>query len=135
MSSRMMKFRLCAAIALFLVFALCGCSEYSKRDKNDFDSGKPVTPEEIESILAAVSEAQTEKYPRETTPDGELIVYWTPSGSVWHESASCGSLSKAAAVASGNSADALEAGKKRPCSVCATPAPETQPAAEQSGTN
>lgn len=103
-----------------LALALGSCSSYS-RTVSDFDAGETLTPEGVESILAAISEkeaAVTEKYPAVTDDNGEAVVFWTESGSVWHRSRECSSLKRSTNIKSGNKSDAEAAGKKRACSVC-----------------
>ena len=52
--------------------------------------------------------------------DGKLLVYWTKSGSVWHESASCSSLANTPIenLVCGSEDEALSAGKERACKKC-----------------
>ena len=72
-------------------------------------------PENISS-----SEVETHKYPKKYSDDGKLLVYWTNSGSVWHESASCSSLANSSKenIICGSEADAISAGKERSCKKC-----------------
>lgn len=73
---------------------------------------------ETEEDLTSVEE--TLKYPKDYSEDGTLLVYWTKSGSVWHESSSCSSLSKTAKdnLVCGSTDDAISAGKERACKKC-----------------
>ena len=66
------------------------------------------------------SESVTEKYQKEYTDDGELIVFWLESGKVWHESRSCSSLSRSNPdkLIQGSAAEAVAAGKERVCKNC-----------------
>lgn len=116
--------RLIFFVAAVLCLAVClvSCSSYSKT-VSDFDAGETLTPEGVESILAAISEmeaAVTEKYPAVTDENGDAVVFWTGSGSVWHRSRECSSLKRSTNIKSGNISDAESAGKKRACSVCGT---------------
>ena len=72
-------------------------------------------PEDISS-----SEVETHKYPKEYSEDGKLLVYWTKSGSVWHESSSCSSLANTPIenLVCGSEDEALSAGKERACKKC-----------------
>lgn len=62
------------------------------------------------------------KYPKEYDLNGELIVYWLKSGSVWHESSQCGTVRKSSTtdVYSGTPYDAFRTGKERACKVCSS---------------
>ena len=108
-------------VLCFLVLAvMCSRSSYSRR-VSGFDAGEPLTPEGVESIIAAISEreaAVTEKYTASTDESGEALVFWTDSGKVWHISPECSSLRKSTNIKSGNISDAEAAGKERVCSVC-----------------
>lgn len=84
-------------VLCFLILAvMCSCSSYSRR-VSGFDAGETLTPEGVESIIAAISEreaAVTEKYTASTDESGEALVFWTDSGKVWHISPECSSLRK-----------------------------------------
>lgn len=117
--------RLCKALsfvilALIPTLVMCACSPYSS-GKPDFDAGETLTPADVESILAAISEqeaAVTERYTAATDAEGKTIVYWTPSGKVWHISPECQTLTRSSNISSGNTEDAELAGKTGECSVC-----------------
>ncbi len=66
------------------------------------------------------AQAETQQYPKNYSEDGKLLVYWTKSGSVWHESSSCSSLVNTAkdSLICGSEEDALFAGKERACKKC-----------------
>lgn len=66
------------------------------------------------------AESETQKYPKEYSQDGKLLVYWTKSGSVWHESSSCSSLANTPIenLVCGSEDEALSAGKERACKKC-----------------
>ena len=82
---------------------------------HDFDAGRPISREELESMSAALfdTEAPTEG---ETDPPG--TVYWTAGGSVYHRDRNCRHLSDATDVKSGLVGNARMYGKDNPCSVC-----------------
>lgn len=108
---------------LFILFVsllcLAGCSSYSQDMSNtDFYAGEELTPEDISSIAESIEAAKTEKYPQDTDAKGELIVYWTESGKVWHLSRECGTLKRSSSVIEGCELDAINAGKERVCSIC-----------------
>ena len=50
---------------------------------------------------------------------GDGTVYWTPSGSVYHLDKDCYHILNSTEIISGTAADAMEAGKNRPCKYCA----------------
>ena len=108
------------AVILLSIALLIACTDNVNFVEETYYYGDKLTPELVESIYAALSAAATEKYPTETDANGRLIVYWTVSGSVYHSSASCGSIKKLdpTEVRSGTEKDALRVGKERPCSVC-----------------
>lgn len=63
----------------------------------------------------------------EPTPDDEIEegdVFFTPSGTTWHESAECTYLSRSETILHGSIDEAIEKGKERPCSKCY---PEKEP--------
>lgn len=110
--------RLFAVLLLLTAGTLAACSEYSVRPDDGFYAGKEVSPAEIESIAEAVRASVTDKYERETTPEGEELFFWTPGGSVIHRSRNCPSLSKSTEVHCGTKEEASVEGKDRVCSVC-----------------
>jgi len=105
---------------IFSMIILSGCIERFRGEGTDIGSLKPITPEDIESIFAAISSEMTEKYPVETDEDGAILVYWLDGGTVWHMSANCGNIQKAdvSKVCSGTVADAENSGKTRACKIC-----------------
>ncbi|MGM9641607.1 MAG: hypothetical protein ACI3XI_00215 [Eubacteriales bacterium] len=106
--------------AVSLVVAFSSCRELFTGEETTHYSGDILTPEEIESIFAAVSDTETEKYPTDTDSDGELIVYWLKGGTVWHVSKNCSSIQKSASenILCGSTDDAVAAGKSRACKIC-----------------
>ena len=102
----------------FLVF-LIGCSGHHLGVSTEQETLKVLTPEDIESIFAAVSIDIPEKYPTETDENG-LIVYWLDGGTVWHASRECSNIRKAdsSKVNRGSVQDALSSGKERQCKIC-----------------
>ena len=65
-------------------------------------------------------EQETDKYSKEYAEDGSLIVFWTNSGSVWHQSSHCSSLANTAKenLICGSEDQAVAAGKERVCKKC-----------------
>lgn len=113
-----LKIILCA-ILLLTVMLLSSCIDRLYGFDTDYPTGELLTPEMIDSIIDAATVEEVEKYPTETDPNGELIVYWLPGGSVWHASANCPSVSNADNVSCGSITNAISQGKKRPCKICA----------------
>ena len=70
--------------------------------------------------VTSITETVQEKYPKDYTEDGRLIVYWVKNGSVWHVSSKCSSLSKSSAsdIMSGSEDEAQAQGKERACKIC-----------------
>lgn len=68
----------------------------------------------------SVGVEETLKYPNDYSDDGNLLVYWTKSGSVWHESSSCSSLINTPKenLICGSEEEAISAGKDRACKKC-----------------
>ena len=68
----------------------------------------------------AVTELNGDKYQKEYTEDGQLLVFWLDSSKVWHVSRYCSSLSRSdpSKIIEGVEADAIAAGKERPCKTC-----------------
>ncbi len=128
---------ICVLILPLLAGGLSSCRDFFTGEETTLGAGDILSPEEIESIFAAVSAAVTEKYPAETDESGNAIVFWLNGGSVWHTSSKCASIAnaEAEAVNSGAVEDAVEAGKKRACKVCSdgssAPIAEAQTTDEQ----
>ena len=99
----------CFAVALVML-CTASCSP-----THDFDAGRPISREELESMSAAlfVTDVPTEV---ETYPPG--TVFWTEGGSVYHRDRACRHLAKAIEVKSGYVSNARMYGKDRPCSTC-----------------
>ncbi len=113
-----------------LILILSGCSEYSDFSRG-FYAGETITPDQIAAISAGLAESeksapgssqaaapQTERKPADTDTAGNIIVYWTAGGSVWHTDRNCGSIAKSSAVVSGTINEAAAAGKGRACMKC-----------------
>lgn len=110
--------------AIMLVFAMMltmsGCAKLFVGEATEDDTNKLLTPEDIESIFASISDEVTEKYPISTDTLGNELCYWLKGGDVWHASSACASIARADAdaVFSGSIDDAISAGKKRGCKIC-----------------
>lgn len=123
--------RLILLIPVLIVF-LSGCSQYSDFNRG-FYAGETITPERLAEIsleLAASEKApsgdsgttqgETEKKVFLTDEFGNIVVYWTAGGSVWHYKRDCGALINSAAIESGPIDKAMEAGMERACRKCGT---------------
>ena len=109
-----------------LTFFACDFDE----SKNHLSGGVLLDDEMISEIKNEVLSGATEKETEEkstdatTNPEKETkvenngVVYWTESGSVWHESATCSHLKNSSKILSGSAADAQKAGKSKACSRC-----------------
>ncbi len=125
------KYILFCAIIPVLALVLTGCSEYSDFSRG-FYAGETVTPEQIAAISAGLAASESaaseggmtdlkteaENYTADTDAYGNVIVYWTAGGSVWHIDRNCSALSNSAAVESGTIKEAEMAGKSRACKKC-----------------
>lgn len=111
---------------------LAACSEYSYA-VSGFYAGETVTPEQLAEISAGIavfitqpggegtaagSRAVESVRNADTAENGDVIVYYTKSGGVWHYNRGCGSLQNSALVISGSIEEAKAAGKARECSIC-----------------
>ncbi len=122
-------------LAAFLLMFSAGCVDTCLGVSTEPDSLKVITPEEIESIFAAISNEVTDKYPTETDANGSEIVFWLEGGAVWHVSRACSTIKKAESskVKSGSAEDALQSGKERPCRICGENAEYTESAETNTG--
>jgi hypothetical protein len=111
-------------VSLLLTFisivSCCGCAQRFFGESTEADTLKVLSPEDIDSIFAAISGDVTERYPTDTDESGNRIVYWLEGGKVWHESRACGSIENAAPdkILSGTREQAISSGKERPCKLC-----------------
>ena len=87
---------------------------------NEFDGGRPISKEELESISAALFGETGE--PADTAPlltDREPnTYYWTKSGRVYHKYRDCPYLKNAKEIESGGLISAESQGRESPCSLC-----------------
>ena len=86
---------------------------------NTATSKKPVSS--IAPQKPASSKPASQSKPATNSKAGEQskTAYWTPSGKSYHFSRNCTSLKRSKTVLSGTLQDALNAGKKDPCNLCA----------------
>ena len=105
----MRRFLPCLVLAMVLL-SVTACTS-----AQDFDGGRPISPEELESMSAALFETEA-SIEGETAPS--WMVFWTDGGSVYHRDRNCRHLSKATDVKSGPVGNAKMYGKDSPCSAC-----------------
>ena len=109
-----------------------GCADYFYPDREPY-AGEKITPEQIYEISESIAEskaiAESEKnatntemvaetFIPDTDENGNIIVYWTENGSVWHINSKCSSLSRSSKIEFGSEEVAVLAGKERLCKKC-----------------
>ena len=98
-------------LSFLLLMSLTACST-----AHEFEGGKPINIEDLESMSAALFQTEALS-PTETDIPG--TVYWTESGQVYHRDRNCPYLAKASSVKSGPVSNAVQLyGKDHPCSAC-----------------
>lgn len=120
---------------LFVVLFICnfaGCADYFYPEREPY-AGEKITPEQIYEISESIAEskaiAESEKnatntemvaetFIPDTDDNGNIIVYWTENGSVWHINSKCSSLSRSSKIEFGSEEVAVLAGKERLCKKC-----------------
>lgn len=84
--------------------------DQTEKQTNDDTISENIS-EEKESLTEEGSEAD------EDVTQGDIIVYWSENGKVWHTDRNCRYI-KNSDVVSGYSSDAIEKGKKSECKSC-----------------
>ncbi len=116
--------RIWGLLAVLLLFGLTSCGESSPVIHN----GRELDEEELAALLrvdetggeTAVQTVDAKPIDTNEIVPIEFRVYWTKGGSVWHADNSCRHLlSSEGECFFGSESDAIAAGKKRLCSVCA----------------
>ena len=86
--------------------------------ENGFEGGRPVTPEELESISAQVFGTNEEPDETDTAaPNPNTTVYWLESGNVYHTDPDCSHLAGKRNVKQTTRRTA-ESGGLRACKAC-----------------
>ncbi len=102
---------------LLLILLPTGCASEPVYIAEEIDIGElwnfSETTAAAESLAAPDTATETE-----ALPVGDETVYYTASGSVWHLSPDCPSLSRAKDVLCGTAEQALKAGMARACKRC-----------------
>ena len=104
---------------LFLLFLLLALILLpSCTPSNRFEGGRPITPEELESISAEVFGTNEEPDETDTAaPNPNTTVYWLESGSVYHTDPDCSHLAGKRNVKQTTRRTA-ESGGLRSCKAC-----------------
>lgn len=122
MRNGIFKRAVCLVTAMASVLCVSSCSRYAVGD--DFYAGKTVTPEDIESLYAAVAaqngegDETAEPVTAPTESQSSMIVYWTAGGSTYHLYPECRHYAKSSEKRTGTLDVAIKSGKKNMCSVC-----------------
>ena len=97
--------------SLLLLLPSCAPSD-------DFQGGRPITKEDLESMSSALFETTSEPSDTETVePDPDRTVYWLESGSVYHSDADCSHIAGKENVKQ-STAEEAEANGRRLCKTC-----------------
>ena len=117
---------------VFIILNFAGCADYFYPEREPY-AGEVITPEQIYEISESIAESKaiaeseknatnteavTETFVPDTDNNGNVIVYWTENGSVWHINSKCSSLSRSSKIEFGGEEEALTAGKERLCKKC-----------------
>ena len=80
----MKRLSIVAMLARVLLFVLLfsGCVDRFTGENSGSETPKVLTPEDIESIFASVTDNEIDKYPSDTDEAGNEIVYWLKGGEV-----------------------------------------------------
>ena len=90
-------------------------------------AGEEITPNQLYEISQALVESNndtdkieevTEPFVQDTDNEGNLLVYWTKSGEVWHINKKCSALANSVNIESGTEEVAIVNGKERLCKRC-----------------
>lgn len=98
-------------LLFFMLFAvlLSSCDKDNDMDKN---TGILADSDKVSSILKDLEDKENSSL----AEDGD--VFWTPSGTIWHNSALCSYLSSSKTVYHGSIEEAKLEGKTRECTRC-----------------
>ena len=104
-------------IFLVCIFALvfsASCSSHV--DRGEENTGTLITREVLESM--ASSQDQADILEQEGIDTDELIVFWSPNGSVFHSTPECSSISNSREIICGNVVHAYNCKITASCSRC-----------------
>ena len=117
-------------VLIYSLCLFCSCADYFYPDREPY-AGEVITPDQLEEISLALAESKAAAESEKNTPDttappftpdtdnnGNIIVYWTPNGTVWHIDSGCSSLVRSTTIKSGSESMALESGKELICKKC-----------------
>ena len=98
----------------------------SSSSKKPVSSSKAEKPTSSKSTTSSKKPASSKPIDLQSKPStnevtGELTktAYWTPGGKSYHFSKNCTTLKRSKTILNGTLQDALNAGKKDPCNLCA----------------
>jgi len=128
------EFKILIFIILFFLICFCflGCASYFYPERELY-AGEEITPDQLFEISKELAESKalaesekaaenteevTEPFIPDTDDMGNILVYWTDNGSVWHINLKCPSLSRSVKVESGTENTAITKGKERLCKKC-----------------
>lgn len=122
--------KLIAVLVIAGAFATLGGCAAGTDGPDVFYAGETVTPGQIAEISRSLAESSSivsdtttphnaeNNSASDSSNSADVIVYWTPNGSVWHIKENCSSLSKSTDIRSGSTDDAIAAGMERVCKRC-----------------
>lgn len=115
-----------STILIILILSLSGCASYFNSERELY-AGEEITPNQLYEISQALVESNndtdkiedvTEPFVQDTDNEGNLLVYWTKSGEVWHINKECSALANSVNIESGTEEVAIVNGKERLCKRC-----------------
>ena len=132
-NSKLIWAAIVVVVILFIIIAACddtgdvagdNTTENTLQSEEIIVTDTPTSPEPDTDLTPTETtvESDESKYPKTYNDKGELIVYWLEGGSVWHESAKCGTVinAEASKLHSGTPYEAYSNGKERACKTCSS---------------
>ncbi len=132
-NSKLIWAAIVVVVILFIIIAACNdtgdvagdnTTENTLQSEEIIVTDTPTSPEPDTDPTPTETtvESDESKYPKTYNDKGELIVYWLEGGSVWHESAKCGTVinAEASKLHSGTPYEAYSNGKERACKTCSS---------------
>lgn len=103
-----------AIILLLSLLILCSCSAFL--DDYEENTGKIVTPEDIEGVSEQLEKKNIEY--EDGIDYNAPIYYWSESGGVFHSRETCSALANSKKIIAGNINHAYNNGIDKTCSRC-----------------
>jgi predicted nucleic acid-binding Zn ribbon protein len=132
-NSKLIWAAIVVVVILFIIIAACddtgdvagdNTTDNTLQSEEIIVTDTPTSPEPDTELTPTETtvESDESKYPKTYNDKGELIVYWLEGGSVWHESAKCGTVinAEASKLHSGTPYEAYSNGKERACKTCSS---------------